>query len=545
MILFSSTAQTQVSTRTTPDIVSTKGISGSLHKENIGTIKFNSGMFSKTKYQESDFLDAHEINENGDFNFVAFFDNSLTNYLHQLDTTLTVDELIQKGNFQFTFYVDGKLIYTENLNVGSGTPRQKNEDTILYRPLISSENYDSWGRFLWMRFFYRNGGNVSLEIGEHTLGIEIRPYLEHNGLRVGDVIAEGEIVVKMAELGEVGEEEKSIQTIQPNSGWVESTADFNEEPIRTLNERIAQKRFKDITSIVVIKNGELLIEEYFNGADRRTLHDTRSVGKSFASTLAGIALKEGHLKSLDQTLNEFYGLKEYANYSQEKGEVTLRSLLTMSSGFLGNDDDYESPGNEENMYPTDDWVRFTLDLPMDKTKDTGEKWEYFTAGAMLMGDIIDETVPQGFEQYADEKLLKPLGITEYKWPYRPKGVPSTAGGMRMRALDFAKYGQLYKNGGTWKGQRIIPEDWVEATMTNYFADKPGQTPYGLLFWNHTFKVNGTSYETYQCRGNGGNYVIVFKDEPLVIVITATAYNTFYGHSQVNLMLLSYILPALM
>ena len=162
-----------------------------------------------------------------------------------------------------------------------------------------------------------------------------------------------------------------------------------------------------------------------------------------------------------------------------------------------------------------------------------------------MGDILNKSVPGGLERYTDEKLFKPLGISNYQWQYTPQEVPNTAGGLQMNALDFAKYGQLYKNKGNWEGRQVIPADWVENTLTNYFSEAPDQTAYGFLFWNQQFSANNNSYEAFLCNGNGGNKVIVFKDLPLVMVITATAYGQPYGHSQVNKMIERYILPAVL
>lgn len=538
-----STSCAQSSSDKMSDIVQHKGITSSLHEANIGKIRFSTGLYHQRKYAEGDFLSSFEIAETSDLNFAAFFDNSLTNYLHRLDPTLTVDELVQNGNFQFSFYVDGDLLYTENLNLGAGLPSQKNENTILYRPLLSNENLDSWGRFLWMRFYYRNGGNAALETGTHTLKIEIRPYLRNDELIVGDLIAEGEIELKLAEPEKVSEEQIAIQPIQPNSGWDISKDHFDRNKIRTLNERIAQNRFKEITSIVVIKDGELLLEEYFNGADRNTLHNTRSVGKSFASTMTGIAIEEGHFTGVDQTLGEIYDLRQYPNYSRKKAQVTLKSLLTMSSGLDGSDNDSNTPGNDSKMYPTDDWVKFALDLPMDSNKEIGEVFDYFTAGSVLLGGILDKSVPGGLEKYTLEKLFKPLGITDYQWQYTPLNEAHTAGGLALSALDFAKYGQLYKNKGTWNKKQILTPDWVEQSLTNHFADTPEQSGYGFLFWNHEYSANGKSYEVFQASGYGGNKVIMFTDQPLVIVITATAFGQPYSHSQVELIIENYILPA--
>lgn len=546
----------QSSTKQIPDLVKSKGILSPKHKANVGKIKFTSAGISSFTFegesykdesfeiQEKDFLESFEISEKNTLYLNAFFDNSLTNYLHQLNPELNADELLKKGNFQFSFFLDDQLLYTENLNNGAGLPFQKNRNTILSVPLMNS-GQGWWGEYLWQRFYYRNGSEKILSEGTHLLRIEIRPYLDHKKLLVGKLLAQGELNIKMAEPEKVPEEQIAIQPIQPNSGWTVSTDHYDKEKIRALNEKIAQHRFKKITSIVAIKNGKLLIEEYFNEATRNSLHDVRSVGKSFASTIMGIAIQEGHIKSIDQTIDEFYDLKEFANYSTKKSQVTLKSLLTMSSAFDGSDQDWNSPGHEEKMYPTDDWVKFTLDLDMDKTKEIGKTWDYFTAGVIVLGDILDKSVPQGLEKYADQKLFQPLGITQYKWPYTPQNVPSTAGGIRLRALDFAKYGQLYQNKGDWNGKQILSTNWVKQTMTNYFPISTDNFGYGFLFWNKTFFVDDKPYEAFFCSGNGGNKIIVFKDLNLTLVITAKAYNQPYAHSQVEKMLQDYLLPAIL
>jgi CubicO group peptidase (beta-lactamase class C family) len=111
-------------------------------------------------------------------------------------------------------------------------------------------------------------------------------------------------------------------------------------------------------------------------------------------------------------------------------------------------------------------------------------------------------------------------------------------------LDFAKYGQLYKNEGTWNGKQLIPKAWIHKTFTKQqqIGGRNNEF-YGYLFWNKSFQVKNKGYEAFYCAGNGGNYIIVFKDQPLVIVVTATAYGQFYAHSQVNKMITDYILPA--
>ncbi|NHA03891.1 serine hydrolase [Mucilaginibacter sp. HC2] len=527
----------------TGNITSPEPITLPVYKANVGKVVFLADTIALERLKQTDLLSRFEARPQNNLYIRLFIANSLTNYQHQLNPSLSVEDL-NKGNFQFTFYVDGKQIYQENLNKGANLPVTKNTKTTIRVPLISNRNEDSWGRGLWYRFTAR-GGDDALTTGAHLLKIEIRPYINVPNLKVGEIIASGELqfVVPPADLKAV-----QIQTIKPNSGWQVSSDPFDQNKIRELNGLIAQNKLKDITSIIVIKNGKLLIEEYFNGSSRDSLHDPRSVGKTFASAMMGIAIHDGFIKSENQTLKNFYDLKKFNNYSPRKEDITLKSLLTMSSIFDGDDNDSNSPGNEENMYPTPDWAKFTLDLRVDSSKTAGKQWNYFTAGAMLLGDIINKSVPGGLEKYTDEKLFKPLGITKYQWPYSPQHVPSTAGGLQMRSLDFAKFGQLYKNNGIWNGKQIIPESWVKQSFTQYLAlpkDVVGEGYYGYLFWNKTYTVNNKPYETFYCSGNGGNKIFVFTNTPLVVIVTATAYNRPYAHPQVDKMMQQYILPAVL
>lgn len=536
LILISSLSFSQVK-----NIIEPEKIENSVQKNHLNKIIFLDKVIALENIKENDLLKTMTFQEDKDFDIRVFMDNSLVNYLHQIDPTLSADELLKKGNYQFNFIVDRKLVYTETLNPGAGTAENKKFKTTFRIPFISTKNEDSWGRYLWMRFYLANSGIDALEPGNHLLKVEIKPYLKTPDLKVGNKIAEGEIQLIIPKKN-ISEQQIAIQKILPGSDWQVSKEKFNQEKIRLLNKKIAENRFREITGIVVIKNEKLLLEEYFNHSGRDSLQDTRSVGKSFSSTLMGIAIKDGYIKNENQALKEFYDLKQLGNYSSKKDQVTIKSLLTMSSGFNGNDDDYESPGNEENMYPTDNWIKFILDLPM--TDNTiGKKWSYFTAGVILTGDILDKSVPKGLKDYADQKLFQPLKISNYKWQFTPQQKPSLAGGLRMSTLDFAKFGQLYKNNGTWNGKTVLDKEWIKKTFTNYFNDTKDFDGYGYLFWRKIYKVGNKNYEAYQSSGNGGNKIIIFTEIPVVMVITAKAYNKSYAHVQADKIVQEYLLPA--
>ncbi|KIA86106.1 serine hydrolase domain-containing protein [Kaistella jeonii] len=513
-----------------------------VHKANIGKIAFMGETIPIENFKQADFLKTFELKEKTDLNIRVFLGNSLTNYLHLLSPQLSAAELTKTGNYQFTFFVDDKKIYVENLNLGAGSADSKNQRTIFRVPLISSTDEDSWGRFLWNRF-YSNGGQDAFANGEHLLKIEIRPYLKRNEILTGNIIAEGELKIIVPEI-KINEQLVKVQNIKPLKDLQISTDKIDTPKIEELNRKIATQAYKNITSIVVVKDGKLLLEEYFNGANRETLHDTRSVGKSFASTLLGIAIKNHYIKSERQTLDEFYKLNTFQNYAPAKDSISLKDLLTMSSTFEGSDINSESPGNEENMYPAKNWVDFTLNLPIDQSKVANKQWDYFTAGVVVLGDLIHKSVPNGLEKYSSEKLFQPLGITKYKWQLTPQKVANTAGSLQLRSLDLAKYGQLYQNRGTWNGKQILSQEWVAKSLSHQIKISEDEY-YGYLFWNKTYKVNGMDYEVYYASGNGGNRIFIFKDQPIVIVITSTAYNTPYGEKQVDKIMQNYLIDAIM
>lgn len=527
-----------------PDEITTE-----LHKNNIGKVTFMKGNIPLEQYKESDILKSFELTYKSDLNIRVFMNNSVINYLHQLNPELSADQLLTTGNLQFAFYIDNKLLYTENLNYGCsfGSAGSKNTSTTFRVPLTSTKKEDWWSIYLWERFKL-NGGEKALTNGKHKLKIEIRPYLKsdkNNEIKTGDLIAKGEVQL-ILKAPKLTAKQIEVQPIQPNSDWEVSNFTFDKKKIEKLNAAIASYNLKEITSIVVVYDKKLLLEEYFNESNRNTLHDTRSAGKSFASTLAGIAINDGYLKNENQTLNQFYDLKSFANYDSKKDNVKIKDLLTMSAAFEGSDQNSDSPGNEENMYPSDNWVKFTLDLPMDKSKTNGGQWDYFTAGVVLLGDIIHKSVPDGLEKYADEKLFKPLNITHYQWQYTPQKVANTAGSLQMTSLDYAKYAQLYQNNGLWKDKQILTADWVQKTLTHQIQIPERQNEfYGYLFWNKTFTFKNTPYETYYCAGNGGNEFMIFKNLPLVVIITSKAYNKPYGHAQANTIVQDYILPAIL
>jgi CubicO group peptidase (beta-lactamase class C family) len=479
----------------------------------------------------------------------AHLKHSLHYGLLKIVPTINIDSLskmnfTKDAGYQFTIYVDHRKIYKSNIWTRI---RPISDSTVVLAQSLMDYPHPatSWSQWFWVRFMH-NGGQGALTEGAHQFRLEIRPYVRAGKDTLeGSLLAAGDLKVWVKLNVSVDPSKVSLTPLEAYDGFGLSKDGYDSAKIKQLKGLIDSGFFKQISSVVVIKNGNILIEEYFNGETRDTKHDPRSVGKSFASTLMGMAIRDGHLKSEEQPLSDFYSLSNYSNNSPEKEHVKIKDLLTMCSAFDGDDDDDSSPGNEENMYDKPNWVKWTLDLPLSSTRPR-DRWHYFTAGAMLTGDILNSKVPGGLDAYSDLKLFSPLGISDYQWMFTPQHVANTAGGIQLKSLDFAKYGQLYKNNGQWMGQQLLPADWIKKTFTKYheLPDRPDEY-YGYFFWNKKYRVGDKSYETWYCTGNGGNKIFIFTDQPLVVVVTATAYGQAYAHPQVDKMMTEYILPAVL
>jgi CubicO group peptidase (beta-lactamase class C family) len=268
-----------------------------------------------------------------------------------------------------------------------------------------------------------------------------------------------------------------------------------------------------ITSVVVSRGGEIVVEKYLEG-DAATLRNTRSCTKTVASMLTGIAIERGLVSSVDASLVELLGADVN---DPRKRAITLRDVLTMSSCLDCNDWDEGSPGNEELMYPREDWVGFALGLPVREA--TG--FSYCTAGVVALGAALERAVGEPLAAFARRQLFDPLGIEQAEWQTTPLGLVSTAGGLLLTSRSLLALGELYLRGG----DGLVPRAWVEeSTCPHVRIDE--QIEYGYLWW---LRPSG-GHESFFMSGMGGNRVHVFPALDLVAVITSVNFARRDAHS---------------
>lgn len=278
-----------------------------------------------------------------------------------------------------------------------------------------------------------------------------------------------------------------------------------------------------IHSVLLVKNNELIIEEYFNGQLANKPHDMRSITKSIRSLLMGIAIDKGYIESVDDPISKYIKSPvPNKNLDKRKEQITIKHLLTMSSGWDCNDWDKKSKGQEDKVYKKKDWLQYTLDLPM--VNDPGTVSNYCSMGAILVAEIISQASDLTIDQFAQQHLFNALGITNFNWGHTStKKVSPSAKRLYLTSRDMAKIGQLLLNKGEWNGKQIVSRQWVEESASP--KTKITNIDYGYFWWNIPFKVNEKIINTKTATGNGGQYIMVFPELDMVAVFTGGAYNS--------------------
>ena len=279
----------------------------------------------------------------------------------------------------------------------------------------------------------------------------------------------------------------------------------------------------EIHSVLLVKNNQLIIEEYFNGHAAEMPHDLRSVTKSIRAILLGIAIDKGIIDNINDPISKY--LKNPApnrNLDKRKEKITIKHLLTMSSGLDCNDWDKKSKGQEDKVYKKNDWLQYTLDLPM--VNEPGEVSNYCSMGVVLIAEIISQAAGMTIQDFAQQFLFDSLGITNIKWGHTSdKNVIPSGKRLYMTSRDMAKIGQLILNNGKWNGKQVVSEKWVREATTP--KTKITGIDYGYLWWNIPYKIKERKVVSKVATGNGGQYIMVLPELEMVAVLTGGAYNS--------------------
>jgi CubicO group peptidase (beta-lactamase class C family) len=305
----------------------------------------------------------------------------------------------------------------------------------------------------------------------------------------------------------------------------------------TVAARLAQ-RATAVHSVVVVRHGKLVLEQYFPGYDQpwgqpdgqyeftaTTKHDMRSASKSVTSLLVGIAIDRKLIAGVDEPVLKFF--PDTAAVKQPGWDaITLRHLLTMSSGIKWDEARaWTDPENDEPHLTFEaDPIGYVLAKPVAAPPDA--LWTYNGGGTELLGNIIERVSKKSLEAFARETLFQPLGITDVEWKPYKNGKIAAAAGLRLRPRDAAKIGQLVLNRGQWNGRQIVSADWIAQSITPRFQAVGyfGSTLfYGYQWWMGRSLAGDREIKWVGAFGWGGQRIFIVPELDLVMMTTAAQY----------------------
>ena len=338
---------------------------------------------------------------------------------------------------------------------------------------------------------------------------------------------------------------------------------LSEAPIIRLMEDLHELEGHEVHSILVVMGGKLVFEEYFEGRkfnlaqytggtgfDRDDTHNLASVTKSFTTTLAGIAIDQGHIESVHQPVFDFF--PEHADLlldDQRREDMTVEDLLLMQSGISWNDlgtYTYDDPRNDlVRMFTSEDPIRYALSK--DLYAHPGTVFDYCNANTNILGEIVSRATGQRLDRFAQANLFDQLGIVDREWQMLPNDVVFASGDLRLRPRDMAKFGELFLRMGMSDGEEVISREWVEAATERHVvrlsASHGWADAYGYGWWHWDLPSGGRIHETYQASGWGGQWIIVIPEHEMVVV--STGGNYYQAEPMpVQRMLEDYVLPAI-
>ncbi len=330
-----------------------------------------------------------------------------------------------------------------------------------------------------------------------------------------------------------------------------------------LSKNFVNKADYNIHSLLIYKDGALFYEQYRSGKDQKrgknlgivennvhTLHDVRSISKSVVSACIGIAIQKGLIKNVEEPIKTFF--PEFCTNNDEKSRITIKNLLTMSSGLCWEElgkhsglmDDETKMGL--NTHP----VRFVLGKNMNAT--SGTVWNYSGGNTQVLAEIIKRVSGEDICAFAKEHLFNPLGIMHTEWTKLSlSGEPAAASGLRLTSRDLLKLGMLYNDSGIFNKNPVINSRWIEESLSNHIKRPDLKNlgledgGYGFQFWTYELTVKSRDIKMVEAKGNGGQSIMICPDLNLILVMTAGNYGKGTNNTTAYTIMKEYVLPSLL
>lgn len=289
---------------------------------------------------------------------------------------------------------------------------------------------------------------------------------------------------------------RPIFPFEPSSlddGWQVSTLKdqgLNSNLIEALSSRIKGGEFGPVHSMLIVRNGFLVFEEYYKGSGPYDIHTLASATKSVASILIGIAIDKGFIAGVDEHLPDLLPTQWRNSLGSDarKKEIRFHDILTMTAGWEWDEwsQPYGDPLNSlTNLYENENsgWINYMIERPL--IAPPGQVFAYSSGNSVLLGGIIRDQTGLQADKFAEKYLFNLLDVSSYDWARQKDGLAHTGGGLNFLSRDFAKIGYLIWSKGVWRGNRIVSEEWINESVLPWVKDMGGGRPwqYGYQWWS--------------------------------------------------------------
>jgi len=328
-----------------------------------------------------------------------------------------------------------------------------------------------------------------------------------------------------------------IRDYWPTDEWLNTTPEaqgLSLDQLDQINTSIVEDAI-NIHSVIVVKNGYIVYENYYGHWSQYMAHTIQSCTKSFMSALIGIAIDKGYIDNVSQPVLDFFPGYTIDNWDPRKENITLYNCLTMTTGLEFHEVDipYEEPENDLfAMYRSHNMWQYVLDRPMEY--NPGEHWSYNSGGIELLGGVIEQTTGYSVAAFAEEFLFEPIGIDYFQWWTVPaSGQYGCSGGLYLKPRDMARFGYLYLNNGNWNGTQVVSSDWVNVS-TQPRNDADGWYNYGYTWWS----IHNTTF--YEATGHYEQKIFILPEEDIVVVFTGNIQDEDWHPS--DYFVIEYVIP---
>lgn len=288
----------------------------------------------------------------------------------------------------------------------------------------------------------------------------------------------------------------------------------------------------EVHSYMFLRHGKVIAEGWWSPYGPGYKHLLYSASKTFTATGIGLAVAEGRLKVTDKVVSFFpYSLPD--SIGEYMKNLTVENLLTMS---VGQAQESRSMGNNG------DWI--TTFLSNEPSQKPGTVFKYNNMATFMLSAIVQQVTGQTLFDYLRPRIFQPLGISGMDWDLNPQGINLGMIGLRLRTEDLARFGQLMLQGGVWNKKQLIPGEWIK-TATSFKIesnDPSNKQPKASNDWaqGYCYQVWRTRDNGFRLDGMGGQFVLIYPDKDVVIVLTANARST---QNELNLVH-DYLIPAI-